>query len=250
MITYPITRYTIIHGIKKFLIDEIQGVENLRDIHPPFLIVSNHISQLDPLLIIGSLFDIYKQKIHFIANKGNYGKLFECFIASKWAGCILIDFNNIPQSKKIVLLKANKIITKEKGIVAIFPEGERVPNGDSLLMGKTGVVRLALQNKIPIIPIGVYTKGEKHVIINGRKRSRIRELIKFYIQNRGKIYNKIIIGKPINIYNFWESNCNITYTNLRMLTSRVMKNLSTLSNKHYAYYCPDRILSNSINNNL
>ncbi len=249
--TYSITRYTIIYNVKKFLIDKIQGIENFKNINPPFLVISNHISQIDPLLIIGVLFDRYnKQKIHFITNKGSCSKFFERFIAGRWAGCILIDFNKLSQSRRDILSKADKIIKEKKGIVAIFPEGERVPDGDNLLMGKTGAVRLTLQNKIPILLIGIYTKGEKHVIIKGRKRSRIQELIKFYIQNRGKIYNKIIIGKPINIYNFWESNCNITYTNLRMLTSRVMKVFSILSNKHYTHYCPDYILPNPINNDL
>ncbi len=240
---YPISRYSIIPLIKRLFVDEIYGIENLKKVSPPFIIASNHISQIDPLMILPPVFKIHKKKIHFITIQGRYGKILNHIVAKKWAGCILLDIKKTKKSKIKVIEESDKLI-KNKKIIGIFPEGERIPDGDFLLMGKTGIIRLAIKNKVPIIPIGIHTKGEKHVKINGIKRSRIRDVIVHHFKNRKKTKNKLIIGEPIYIHNFWENNSEICYTQLRLLTSRLMKQISLLSGKKYTFHTPDYFLPN------
>ena len=45
-------------------------------------------------------------------------------------------------------------VLKSGELLAIFPEGTRSPDG-RLYKGKTGVARLVLQAKVPVIPIGI-----------------------------------------------------------------------------------------------
>lgn len=125
---------------------------------------------------------------------------------------------------------ANKKLQKGK-IVGIFPEGERSPNSDSLKRGKTGAVRLALHNQVPIVPIGLFiAEGEEHRDIRGEKRSYIRDGIKHFIFRKNKIPVRLTIGKPISFEQYY--NMPITYELLRKLTDELMNTISELSGKN------------------
>lgn len=224
---YPITRYTIIKPLKKY-IQTLTGEENLTA-PPPFIVAANHISQADAVFIMVALFPHYKKKIHFIAFPGDWPKWFRKIITEQWAGCIVMD----KQRPADCLNIANKKLQKGK-IVGIFPEGERSPNSDSLKRGKTGAVRLALHNQVPIVPIGLFiAEGEEHRDIRGEKRSYIRDGIKHFIFRKNKIPVRLTIGKPISFEQYY--NMPITYELLRKLTDELMNTISELSGKKYPH---------------
>lgn len=222
--SYPITRHFVLPFLKKY-ITSIKGQKNLPE-YNPFIVAANHISQTDPFFIFTTLFPKYKKKIHFIANRGNYGSIFERLIASKWAGCILLD----PKNKKDSVKKAIKLIEKNK-LVGIFPEGERVPDSNDLRRGKTGVIRIALESKVPILPIGIITKGEKHRIKRGDLHSLGWDALNHYGIKGHR--TKLVIGKPISLEKYY--NQPVTYELLRKLTNLVMEELAKLSGKQYNY---------------
>jgi 1-acyl-sn-glycerol-3-phosphate acyltransferase len=221
---YPITRHTLFPLLRKY-ITSTKGLYNLPDKNP-FIIASNHISQTDPLFIIATLFPHYCKKIHFIARRGDYGPLFERLVAKRWAACILIDFN-----RPAACLDQAVEVLKSGDLIALFPEGERVPHSQNLLKGKTGIALLALKTGLPVLPIGVITRGEKHRLKNGEKTSLGRDALWHYLI-KGHQY-RLIIGQPLLFKQ--HSNQPITNNLLHQITDHIMEEISRLCDRKYPY---------------
>ena len=137
---YPITKFWL-YPLCRIFIKRIKGIENIPN-KPPFIVVSNHESFIDPLYIIYPILRKLNKKLHFIASPG-WWFLGEA-ICREWAGCIPL-FNS-----KQAYKEAKKLI-KSGEIVGIFPEGARKRTKNP----KTGAVRLALETKTPILPISL-----------------------------------------------------------------------------------------------
>jgi 1-acyl-sn-glycerol-3-phosphate acyltransferase len=60
-------------------------------------------------------------------------------------------------------------ILKAGGLVAVFPEGTRSPDG-RLYRGRTGAVRLAAQAGVPVVPVGI--RGTDRIRPTGRRLPR------------------------------------------------------------------------------
>ena len=218
---YPLTRFTLF-PILRYFVSSVTGLKNLPQ-QGPFIVASNHISQVDALLIISTLFPKHKLKLHYIANsRGKHGFL-EKTVNFKWAGCIPIDPGN-PSGASL-----NEALgwLKRGDLVGIFPEGERSPNNTSLLRGHTGIARLAVRSQLPVLPIGIITQGEPHQIIKGEKRSRPLAAIKQYLFNGAR--TKLIIGRPL--YFNQHKDEDINYKLLRQITHEIMDHIARLADK-------------------
>lgn len=121
---------------------KIMGIENISD-KETFIIVSNHEKLIDPVFLIYAVLKKLNKKVHFLST-GRWWFLGET-ICKQWAGCIPVF-----DSKQAY--EDTKRIIKSGGIVGIFPEG-RLTNKKRTF--KTGAVRLAIETRTPILPIGV-----------------------------------------------------------------------------------------------
>ena len=204
---YTIAKKTILAFARLFL-KEVEGIENIPR-KGPFIITSNHESYLDPFLIGSIIIPLLNKKIHFLAKKGRFWNLFGDTISRKWAGCICADEGNEKALKKLSLL-----LKKDK-IVGIFIEGERSFDGQ-LKKGKTGVVRLALTTKVPILPIGII--GTFDIAPGNKLIPRIKRA-------------KMNIGKLIYLDNYYERNKDSKL--LRKLTDDIMHVISDLTRRPY-----------------
>ena len=234
---YPISQYIIFPFIRR-LITSVKGLNYIPK-KTPFIVVANHISQTDPLFIITSLFHIHKQKIHYISVYRNLGEFFRKKISEQWAGCILLDQQN---RAKAVTDSVERL--KHSDIVGIFPEGVRNPDANVISRGHTGMIRIALQAKVPIVPIGIITKGEKHRLRkDGRHISDWRDAVKQYIFKHEPFH--INIGEPILLNKYY--NTPITHKLLRSLTDNIMESLSKLSNRPYdPEYRPEHLFKEKL----
>jgi 1-acyl-sn-glycerol-3-phosphate acyltransferase len=139
---------------------EVKGEENIPSTGP-VIVCANHISNLDPPLVGGSI----KREMFFIAKE----ELFE----KKWLGKLLSSLNVFPikrgMSDRSAIRKALGLLKKGQGLV-IFPEGTRSKTGQ-LGKGMSGVGFFALRSQATVVPcaiIGPYKVGKKVKIVYGK----------------------------------------------------------------------------------
>lgn len=137
---YPISRFWF-YPLNWVMIKRIKGTENIPK-NITFIIVSNHEHLIDSLYLLYPILKKLNKKIHFIATPTWW--FLGDTICRQWAGCI-------PLFSSEQAYKEAKTIIQSGEIVAIFPEGgtRRAKNP------KTGAVRLALETKTPLLPIGI-----------------------------------------------------------------------------------------------
>ena len=116
----------------------------------PYVLVANHVTNLDPLVVAYMVYVKLKRAPHFLA-KGSLFKIPLVGSLLRTAGQIPIyrggQRNDEPLRAAHAFLDAGHTIT-------IFPEGTltREPNLWPM-RGKTGAVRLALETNVPVFPI-------------------------------------------------------------------------------------------------
>ena len=111
-----------------------------------YMLIANHTSMIDIMLMLVTV----KQNPFVFVGKKELAKipLFGFFYRKT---CILVDRNDA-KSRQAVFLRAQRRL-KDGLSICIFPEG-RVPEEDIILDEfKDGAFRLAINHKIPIVPI-------------------------------------------------------------------------------------------------
>jgi 1-acyl-sn-glycerol-3-phosphate acyltransferase len=116
------------------------------------LIVSNHASFLDPVLLGTSL----PRDIHYLARKSLFkNKLFDYILRSVNAVPVDRDGNGMAGLKAI-------LERLQKGcMVNLFPEGTRTPDGN-LQKARSGVGLAVIKSKVPVIPTRIFGSFESY----------------------------------------------------------------------------------------
>lgn len=218
---YFILRHSLF-PLLKMRVNKVEGMENL-PFSGPYIIAGNHESSFDPIFIGLALIKKTKKKIHAFTLVSVYSFLGP-ILGKLWLGMIPAGrYNHQDKATKILnahsFYKATHYLKKGK-IVAIFPEGKRNTN-KILLKGKTGVARLALEGKAPVVPIG-YIGPATWSVWQG-------------IKNLFNWHKKIIIkiGRPLTFEEFF--NKEMTKEILEEVTRRVMIEIGKLCGKNYPY---------------
>ena len=134
----------------------VEGIENFNT-DEPFVLVSNHKSLMDPILLITHL----PRKMKFMAKKELFDNKLLAYILNK-AGAFPVnrgknDINAIKTSMKVL---------KDGEILGIFPQGTRA-NDSQHGQAKSGAFLIASKCNVPVVPIcikGKY-KFRSHIII-------------------------------------------------------------------------------------
>jgi 1-acyl-sn-glycerol-3-phosphate acyltransferase len=189
-----------------------EGVENVPD-EGPVILASNHLSYADWLFMPVAV----PRRVSFVAkseyftNPGIKGRLQRTFF--KGSGQIPIDRSGADAAAG-ALISAKKVLARGE-LFGIYPEGTRSHDG-KLYRGKTGVARLALESKVPVVPVAVV--GTDVVAPPGKKfGSFTRPVVRF--------------GKPLDFsrYDGMENDRFI----LRSVTDEIMYEIMRLSGQEY-----------------
>jgi len=211
---YPIGKL-IIPLIAKLWIGKVIGLDNIPK-DRPFIIAANHSSYLDDFSMPPLVILYLNKKLHMYCNDRFYkNKFFAAFL--NWAKCIPIS---IQTKNKKVNKRAFKLALKylKKGEpVGIFPEGGISIDG-KLKEAKTGIAKLALVARVPVLPIGII--GSYKVLPRGAKFPKFK---RFDIKIGKLIYLDKYFGK--------ENNKKV----LKVATTLIMKKIAKLINKRYRY---------------
>jgi 1-acyl-sn-glycerol-3-phosphate acyltransferase len=128
----------------------VRGVEKLPKTGP-YVLVSNHVTNVDPLAVAYFVYVVLKRAPHFLAKES----LFRIPVVGK----ILLSAGQIPVyrssgNRNDEPLKAAHQYLEHGHTIAIFPEGTLTRDPNLWPMrGKTGAVRLALDTNVPVYPI-------------------------------------------------------------------------------------------------
>ena len=188
---YIIAKIKFLIIFKLFFRLKVTGQQNIPQ-DGPFIIVANHSSLLDPVILGVSI----KPKIIFVAA----AYLFEI----RWLGYLLRKANSIPVQREndIKAIKQSLKILQQGGVLGIFPEGGVDRQKDDLPI-KAGAAYLATKVGVPIVPIRI--KGADKVLPRGAKF--IRSLNKIEVEIKKPIYclrqtnkNKEIIKRVVESY--------------------------------------------------
>lgn len=117
----------------------------------PFVLVSNHLSNFDPIVILSK---VKKRRIAFISKASNF-KIPVAGVYVHNAGFLAIDRENAMSALR-TLKRAGEMMNREEMIMGIYPEGTRSKTGE-LLEFKEGAFLLARRANAPIVVIS--TKG-------------------------------------------------------------------------------------------
>ena len=149
-----------------------------------YLLISNHRSIIDPLIIETALKDT-KVDGFWIAKKELYNSFFfGTFVRN--AGCVLLDRE---ASNMASFFKDTKKIVKEGHSIYIFPEGTRNKENTPLSSFKEGSRIIALKNRLPIFPVYIKSNANeilKEAILNRTKNLKIQILIGEIIDYKDK----------------------------------------------------------------
>jgi 1-acyl-sn-glycerol-3-phosphate acyltransferase len=192
---------------------QVSGAEHV-PASGPAILASNHLSYADWLFMPLTL----PRRVTFVAKaeyfntpglKGWFQKKF-----FSGAGQVPIDRSGASAAEG-ALSAAKRILTEEGDLFGIYPEGTRSHDG-KLYRGKTGVARLALECKVPVIPVAVV--GTDVVAPPGQTFGRFtRPIVRF--------------GKPLD-FSRYEGMENDRYI-LRSITDEIMYEIMRLSGQEY-----------------
>jgi 1-acyl-sn-glycerol-3-phosphate acyltransferase len=191
----------------------VKGMQNIPD-DGPAILASNHLSFSDsiflPVCVPRPV--VFLAKSEYFTGKGLKGKLTAMFFRLT---------NQLPMDRSggaasATSLDAGIDVLKKGGLLGIYPEGTRSPDG-RLYRGKTGIAKLALATGVPVIPVAMI--GTDKVQPIGRRIPNIRRL-------------GIIIGEPMD-FSRYQGLENDRFVQ-RSVADEIMYGLMRLSGQEYA----------------
>ncbi|GLX05977.1 MULTISPECIES: lysophospholipid acyltransferase family protein [Microbispora] len=190
-----------------------EGVENVPK-EGPAILAGNHLSFADHFFGAGFLPRkvISLGKAEYFTGRGLKGVVSRAFFSG--VGTVPIDRSGGKASE--AALRTGLRILRENQVLGIYPEGTRSPDG-RLYKGKTGVARLALESRAPVIPWAMVNTFE--MMPPGRP------LPKFGIRP-GVRY-----GKPLDFSRYYGMENDRLV--LRAVTDEIMYALMELSGQEY-----------------
>jgi 1-acyl-sn-glycerol-3-phosphate acyltransferase len=190
----------------------VEGRENLPD-RGAAMLASNHLSFSDSffLAVVLNRPLTYLAKSDYFTGRGVKGYFTKLFFNG--VGQVPVDRSG-GRSAESVVLTATRLLG-DGALLGIYPEGTRSPNG-TLYRGRTGAARMALEAKVPIVPVAMINTYE--IQPPGVIKPRLRRV-------------GIRVGKPLTFdrYEGLEDDRFI----LRSVTDEVMYELMTLSGQEY-----------------
>lgn len=177
------------------------------------ILASNHLSFSDsiflPLMVRRPVVFLAKQE--YFTGRGLKGWLTAAFF--RYTNQLPMDRSGGEASA--ASLEAGAQVLANGGLLGIYPEGTRSPDG-RLYRGKVGVARLALLKQVPVLPVAMI--GTEKVQPIGQRIPSIRRV-------------GIIIGQPMDFSEFYGRAEDRAIQ--REVTTRIMRQIQQLSAQEY-----------------
>ena len=180
----------------------------------PAILASNHLSFSDhffaPLPLPREV--VFLAKSEYFTGRGIKGLISKAFFSG--VGQIPVDRSGGKASERA--LRTGLRVLADGQLLGIYPEGTRTPDG-RLYRGKTGVARLALEARVPVIPTAMVGTFEFQPPGKITPRLWVRPGVKF--------------GKPLDFSRYYGMENDRLV--LRATTDEIMYELMKLSGQEY-----------------
>jgi len=215
---HAIERLIVPPLLKLIWLKEVKGMENIPK-DGRFIVTPNHQSYLDDWIPPSLIVPYLDRELHMYVNSSYFKNHL-----SRWYlnlhKAIPIEVKKTKDHKKINQKAFKKALyyLKKKEPICIYPEGRRTEDGN-LLKAKTGAAKLALEAKVPILPIGLI--GTFGIWPKGKAFPKIKRIV------------KLKIGKPIYFDKYYRKQNNKAILN--KITRVIMKEIAKLIGKEYKH---------------
>ena len=190
----------------------VRGMQNI-PASGPVILASNHLSFSDSIFLplMSRRPVVFLAKSEYFTGKGLKGALTRWFFKS--TGQLPIDRSGGKASE--ASLNTGLGVLSQGLVLGIYPEGTRSPDG-RLYRGRTGIARMVLEAKVPVIPVAMIDTEKVQPI--GQKLPKIRRI-------------GIVVGEPLDFSRFdgMEGDRIV----LRAVTDEIMYELKQLSGQEY-----------------
>jgi 1-acyl-sn-glycerol-3-phosphate acyltransferase len=212
-VAYFILKTFVLGPLLRFIFRPwVRGVENVPSTGAAIL-ASNHLSFSDsiflPLQCPRPV--VFLAKSEYFTGRGLKGWLVKTFF--KATGQLPIDRSGGKASE--AALNTGLGVLEQGQLLGIYPEGTRSPDG-RLYRGRTGIARMVLEAKVPVIPVAMIDTEKVQPI--GKRLPRVRRV-------------GIVYGKPLDFSRFdgMEGDRIV----LRAVTDEIMYELKKISGQEY-----------------
>lgn len=177
------------------------------------ILASNHLSFVDsiflPLKVRRQV--TFLAKSDYFTGKGFKGALIRWFF--KATGQLPIDRSGGKASEDS--LNTGLGVLERELLLGIYPEGTRSPDG-TLYRGRTGIARMVLEAKVPVIPVAMI--DTEKVMPIGQKYPNIQRV-------------GVVMGEPLDFSRF--AGMEGERAVLRSVTDQIVYRIMRLSNQRY-----------------
>lgn len=190
----------------------VRGAENVPK-RGGAILASNHLSFVDSIFLPLKL----RRQVTFLAKsdyftgKGFKGALIRWFF--KATGQLPIDRSGGKASEDS--LNTGLGVLERELLLGIYPEGTRSPDA-TLYRGRTGIARMVLEAKVPVIPVAMI--DTEKVMPIGQKYPNIQRV-------------GVVIGEPLDFSRF--AGMEGERAVLRAVTDQIVYRIMRLSNQRY-----------------
>jgi 1-acyl-sn-glycerol-3-phosphate acyltransferase len=210
---YWVAKYTLGVTLKIVFRPWSRGRRNMPR-RGPVILASNHLSFADhffgPFPLPRKV--VFLAKAEYFTGRGLKGLASRAFFSG--VGQIPIDRGGGAASERA--LRSGLRVLSEGNVLGIYPEGTRSPDG-RLYKGRTGVARLALESRAPVVPCAMINTFEFLPSGSSRPNPRIRP--------------GVIFGKPLDFSRYYGRESDREA--LRAVTDEIMLSIRELSSQEY-----------------
>ena len=187
---------------------KVKGLENV-PARGGVILAMNHISFVDSLFVPL----LTKRRVVFLGKADYFDKWYTAWFF-KAAGVIPVRREGGSASEAALLAGIRAL--KQGMVVGIYPEGTRSPDG-RLYRGKTGVARMAVEARVPVVPVAVF--GTDEVMPLDAKMPRL------------KGQPEVRFGKPQSFERFYDRPTDRFV--LRSVTDEILYEIMMLTGQEY-----------------
>lgn len=202
---YRASQYTIAPVLRGLWRIHATGLHHIPD-HGAAILASNHLSYSDHYFLPA----VVPRQIFFISKAQHFDVPVQRWLFEQW-GVIPLkrgEGDNEAFDRSLQVLREGKLF-------GIYPEGTRSTDG-KLHRGRTGVARLALTARVPVIPVGMI--GTDQVLPKGRSIPKLKKV-------------RVSIGAPLTFEPF--QGMENDRKACREVTDRIMHAIQDLSGQDY-----------------